>query len=412
MTPSIDSLCGKRVLLGISAGIAAYKTPDLVRKLRQAGAEVQVALTADAKQFVAPMALQAVTGSAPYCELFDSDAPDAMRHISLARWADLLLVAPATADLMARLADGRAKDLLTATCLACDAPRLLAPAMNAVMWQNPATQSNSTRLQEQGWQLAGPGDGDQACGDQGLGRMLEPQELVDRAAQLFTTGSLAGKQVLVSAGPTHEKLDPVRFIGNRSSGRMGFALAQAAAEAGAQVQLVAGPVHLPTPQGVRRTDVVNALQMRDAVVRLAPEMDVFVACAAVADYRPAQASEQKIKRAKAGDDLELRLTANPDIVAQVAALAEGPFILAFAAETEDLLGNAERKLAGKGVDMLAANDVSQPDSGIEAADNAITLLRAGGAAPEQLGRASKEQLARTLVERLAAALATGAGDKK
>ena len=392
-------------MLGISGGIAAYKTPDLVRRLKEAGAKVQVILTAEAERFVTPLSLQAVTGEPPQREMFAADGEnlkgDAMPHISLARWADLLLIAPATADLMARLAQGRAQDLLGATCLACDAPRLLAPAMNTRMWENPATAANASRLQQQGWQLAGPASGDQACGDNGSGRMLEPTELVERASELFAVGSLAGKRVLVNAGPTHEAIDPVRYLGNHSSGRMGFALAQAAAEAGAQVQLVAGPVQLPTPPGVERTDVTTAEQMREATLRMAAGADLLIACAAVADYRPVEAQEQKIRRLDCGSEMVLALQANPDIVAEVAGLTDRPYILAFAAETGDLERNARKKLERKGVDMIAANDISRPEIGFNSTLNAVTLVRADSKAVESFADMPKESLARALIDRLA-----------
>lgn len=405
---SIHSLQQKRVLLGISGGIAAYKTPDLVRKLKQAGAEVEVIMTDSAEQFVTRMSLQTVSGKPPHCNLFTSEHADTMQHISLARWADLILLAPATADLMARLVSGRADDLLSCVCLACsdDTQTMLAPAMNTVMWNNAATRANAAQLQQQGWHFAGPASGDQACGEVGVGRMLEPAELVQRAAGMFRSGALTGKTVVVSAGPTHENIDPVRFIGNRSSGRMGFALASAAAEAGAKVVLIAGPVSLPTPQGVARTDVVSARQMYQTVMEMAPQADIFIACAAVADYRPAETCKQKIKRQNLGDEWQLRLTANPDIVASVAAGDKPPFILAFAAESENLRANAERKLRHKKVDMVAANDISQADIGFDCEDNAITLVRADGA-PEKFARAGKNKLARILIERVAAAIPEG-----
>ena len=316
-------LSHKHVLLGVTGGIAAYKSAGLVRRLREQGADVRVVMTRGAQAFITPLTLQALSGRPVHTELLDSDAEAAMGHIELARWADVVLVAPATADFIARLVHGRADDLLAAICLATDAPLAVAPAMNRLMWENPATQDNMAVLARRGVHSFGPAEGEQACGETGPGRMLEPDALVTEVSGLFRTGALAGCHVLVTAGPTREPVDPVRYLTNRSSGRMGFAVAAAAAEAGARVTLVCGPVNLPTPAGVRRIDVETAAQMHDAVMQHAAGVDICIAAAAVADYRPAQVPEQKIKKSAASMSLELER--NPDIIATVAALEDGPF---------------------------------------------------------------------------------------
>src|SRR5580704_13993738 len=330
---------GKRILLGVTGGIAAYKSPDLVRRLREQGAEVQVVMTAAAREFVTAATFQAVSGRPVRTDLWDAAAEAAMGHIELARWAQLVLIAPATADFLARLAAGHADDLLSTLCLATEAPIAVAPAMNRVMWANAATRANVATLLHRNVQVLGPAEGEQACGEVGAGRMLEPLELADRASiMLLGGGPLQGRRVLITAGPTRERIDPVRFISNRSSGKMGFAVAQAAREAGAQVVLVAGPVSLATPVGVKRVDVESAAEMLAAVLRELPGTDVFISTAAVADYRPARAAEQKIK--KTTDTLELAMQRTTDVLATVAAHAERPFVVGFAAETEAVEQNA------------------------------------------------------------------------
>jgi len=389
-------MSGQHVVLGVTGGIAAYKSADLVRRLRDAGAEVRVVMTRGAQAFVTPLTFQAVSGQPVHTELLDAGAEAGMGHIELARWADQVLVAPATADFIARLAHGLADDLLTTLCLATTAPLVLAPAMNQQMWANPATGHNCALLQQRGVRLIGPDSGSQACGDTGPGRMTEPAELV---AALFADkpALLAGRHVVVTAGPTYEDIDPVRFIGNRSSGRMGFAVAAAAAEAGARVSLVAGPVRLDTPAGVERTDVRSAVEMRDIAVRLAREADVFIGVAAVADYAPASRAEQKIKKGQ--PQLTLELVSTPDIVAEVAALPKRPFTVGFAAETEQLRAHALEKLSRKSLDMIAANRVGREGSGFEAETNEILLLSTAG--EMALGTASKMQLARSLIREVA-----------
>lgn len=387
----------RRVLLGVAGGIAAYKACELVRRLRERDIEVRVVLTAGAARFVTATTFQALSGQPVRESLWDAGAEAAMGHIELARWADLILVAPASANLLARLAHGMADDLLTTLCLASDRPLWLAPAMNRLMWAHPATQANRDTLLARGARLLGPGSGAQACGEIGEGRMLEPAAIVAELLAQTAGSVLAGCRVLISAGPTHEDLDPVRYIGNRSSGRMGFALAEAAALAGAAVTVVAGPVALDTPAGVtRRIDVRSARQMHEAMLEQARQADIVIATAAVADYRPAQVFANKLK--KQGGPLTLELVENPDILRELAALRPRPFLVGFAAETENLEAHARAKLAAKGVDLIAANAVGA-GVGIETADNALSVFWAGGA--RALPRADKRVLARQLIALIA-----------
>jgi len=379
------------VLLGVGGGIAAYKSADLVRRLRERGAEVRVVMTGSATRFVAPATFQAVSGQPVRTSLWDEAAEAAMGHIELARWADRVLVAPATADLLARLAHGLADDLLTTLCLATEAPLFLAPAMNRAMWAHPATRANLDLLVARGATVLGPASGDQACGEVGEGRMLEPAELAGRVLAPPAL-LLAGRRVLVTAGPTYEDIDPVRFIGNRSSGRMGFAVAAAAVAMGARVQLVAGPCALPTPPGVVRTDVRSAAEMHQVVLAALPGQDLFVAAAAVADFTPARVAAHKLK--KDGGAPALALLPTPDILADVAARAERPFVLGFAAETEALEANARAKLERKRLDMIAANAVGD-GQGFDREDNALLVLWPGGSAT--LERAPKPVLATRLL---------------
>ncbi len=390
-----------RVLLGIGGGIAAYKSAELARRLQDAGAEVRVVMTDAALHFIGAPTLQALTGHPVRTSLWDEGAEAAMSHIELARWAQRIVVAPATADLVARLAHGLADDLLATVCLASAAPLAIAPAMNQQMWAHAAVRANIATLRQRGVAIFGPGSGEQACGDVGPGRMMEPDDIV-AALMRPAAGVLAGRRVLVNAGPTYEDIDPVRFIGNRSSGRMGFAIAQAAAEAGADVLLVAGPVALDTPNGVARRNVRSAAQMADAVLAEAPRHDVFVAAAAVADFRPREPAAAKIK--KEGGVPALDLVRTDDVLARVAALPQPPLLVGFAAETNDVERNARAKLAAKRLDLLAANRVGEPGTGFESADNALVLYAADGSS-EDLGRASKAELARALVARIAARLA-------
>jgi len=388
----MNELSGKRVLLGVTGGIAAYKSAELVRLLRKQGAEVRVVMTVAAREFVTPLTFQALSGYPVHTDLLDTGAEAAMGHIELARWADVLLIAPATADFIARLVSGRADELLTAVCLACDATVAIAPAMNHVMWNSPATQDNINTLKDRAVRVLGPAEGEQACGESGPGRMLEPAELVAALSDFFNTGVLAGRRVLVTAGPTREAIDPVRYLGNRSSGRMGYAVAAAAAEAGADVLLISGPVSLASPARVRRIDVESAAEMHAAVMDEIIGTDIFISVAAVADYRPQTIAEQKLKKTAATFSLEL--TRNPDILADVAALPDPPFTVGFAAETQAVASNARDKLRLKKLDMIAANAVGQ-QQGFNREDNALHVIWAQG--EQQLTLTGKAKLARQLV---------------
>ncbi len=386
-------LNNKRILLGVSGGIAAYKSAELVRHLRELGAEVRVVMTRSAEEFITPLTLQAVSGNLVSTSMLDPRAEAGMGHIELAKWADLILIAPATANLLARLAAGMGDELLTTLCLASPSPLAVAPAMNQQMYQHPATQANLATLSARGVQVWGPGIGSQACGDVGPGRMLDPLELVERSVQFLAAPRHPELKILITAGPTREAIDPVRFLSNHSSGKMGFALAEAAAELGAQVTLVAGPVALPTPAGVTRIDVESALQMRDAVMANLPGQTVFIGCAAVADYRVAEVAPQKIK--KHADEMHLQLVKNPDIIAEVAARPDKPFVVGFAAETEALAEHARDKLTRKGLDLIAANDVARAGQGFNAEHNALTLFWAHGQL--DLPLTGKRELARQLL---------------
>ena len=392
----MNYLSGKHILLGITGGIAAYKAAELVRLLRGQGAQVRVVMTAGACKFITPLTLQALSGNPVHTDLLDSAAEAAMGHIELARWADVLLIAPATADSLARLVQGRADDLLTAICLACEAPQAVAPAMNRAMWEHPATRANITTLAARGMHVLGPDRGEQACGETGPGRMLEPAGLVTGLGGLFSTGRLAGRRIVVTAGPTREALDPVRYLSNHSSGRMGYAVARAAVEAGADVILVSGPVSLETPAGVQRVDVVSAADMQAAVMQQVPGSDIFISVAAVADYRPQVAAAEKIR--KSTDTMSLALQRNPDILATVAALPGAPFSVGFAAETASLQDSAADKRITKGIDMIAANLVGD-GLGFDVAENALLVIWEGG--QRALPRTGKMRLARQLVELIA-----------
>ncbi|HSC76082.1 MAG TPA: bifunctional phosphopantothenoylcysteine decarboxylase/phosphopantothenate--cysteine ligase CoaBC [Pseudomonadales bacterium] len=394
----IAALANRQILLGITGGIAAYKSAELLRRLQDSGADVRVVMTPAATEFITPLTLQALSGHPVHTTLLDPEAESGMGHIELARWADLLLIAPASANFMARLVQGQGSDLLSTVCLATSAPIILAPAMNQAMWKNPATQSNVEILRQRGVALWGPANGLQACGDTGPGRMLEVDELLSRIAGQFDTGLLAGKRVLITAGPTREALDPVRYISNHSSGKMGFALAQACVDAGAVTTLIAGPVELATPARVKRIDVVSAQDMFEAVMANVKAADIVIAAAAVADYRPVSVSQNKIK--KAGSEImTLELVRNPDIVASVAALDIAPFTIGFAAETESVEQYALDKMQRKKLDMIIANDVSRSDIGFGSEDNAAMVFWPEGSV--EYKKMSKTQLAKKLVEKLA-----------
>jgi phosphopantothenoylcysteine decarboxylase/phosphopantothenate--cysteine ligase len=394
------ALTGKRILLGITGGIAAYKAAELVRMLVRAGADVRVALTEAGTRFVTPVTLQALSGQPVWTDLWDARVADNMGHIELSRDRDLIVVAPASADFMAKVAHGLADDLLSTLCLARRCPLLLAPAMNVEMWENAATQSNLQLLQAHGVMLAGPAAGDQACGEVGMGRMLEPAQLLTEIENFFQPKLLAGKRVLVTAGPTEEPIDPVRVLTNTSSGKMGYAIARAAREAGAHVTLVSGPVALATPPGVTRIDVRTAEEMFDAVKKASKSCDVFVAVAAVADYRVKNRAAQKLKKGNGG--LSLELEENPDILSWVAAQPKAPFCVGFAAESEKLAQHAREKRAKKSIPLIAAN-LAQDAIGKD--ESAITLYDDRGEHP--LGRGPKLELARRLLQHVAGMLPRG-----
>jgi phosphopantothenoylcysteine decarboxylase/phosphopantothenate--cysteine ligase len=386
-----------RVLLGVTGGIAAYKAVELVRRLVERDCEVQVVMTRGARELVGPLTFQAVSGRRVRDDLWDAAAEAAMGHIELARWADVVVVAPASANFLGTLAAGLGNDLLSTVCLATTAPIVLAPAMNQAMWANAVVQANRALLEARGVRLLGPASGDQACGETGPGRMMEPNEIA--AALLEQTGQLRvqplkGLKVVVTAGPTREPIDPVRYITNRSSGKMGFAVAAAAREAGAEVVLVAGPVALPTPAAVRRIDVETAEQMYKIVHDEIAGAEIFIGCAAVSDYRPGAVAEQKIKRS--AEKMDLALVRSPDTLASVAALPHPPFTVGFAAETHDVAKHARDKLERKRIDMIAANQVG-PDCGFDRETNALTVYWPGGG-ELALGEGGKGQLARRLVE--------------
>ena len=390
------------IVLGISGGIAAYKTPELVRRLRERGADVQIVMTASAEEFVTPTSLQAVSGRPIRSNLWDKDAEASMSHIELARWADLVLIAPATAEIMARLAGGGAPDLLTTLCLATEAPIAIAPAMNRVMWANPAVRANRETLRERGIRVLGPDHGSQACGETGAGRMLEPDVIAGEVccpefAGAVANGILAGRTVLVTAGPTREPIDPVRYITNRSSGKMGYAIAAAAHALGARVIMISGPVSLPEPRGTEVVRVETAADMHAATHERIAEADIFIAAAAVSDYRLAQASAQKIKKTK--DTMTLELVRSPDILASVTELEDAPFTVGFAAETENVREYALAKLNDKKLDMIVANRVGS-DCGFDYDDNAAELLWAGGA--KAFDKMPKPELAVGLMDIVAA----------
>lgn len=370
------SLTNKNVLLGIGGGIAAYKSADLVRRLKERGFDVRVVMSQSAMEFITPLTLQALSGHPVSSSLLDPAAEAAMGHIELARWADLVIIAPATANILARINAGMADELITTTCLATEAPIALCPAMNQQMYRNVATQANLTSLVSRGFTLWGPANGTQACGEVGLGRMLEPLEIAELAKQFFASPlepkPLAGQSVLITAGPTREAIDPVRYISNHSSGKMGFALAKAAADMGATVTLVSGPVNLTTPEGVNRIDVESAKNMLDAVMENIDKKDIFIGCAAVADYHVSDIATSKIK--KSAEKMQLALVRNPDILATVANLANRPFVVGFAAETHDVEIYARDKLKRKNLDMIAANDVSITGLGFNANANALRVF--------------------------------------
>ncbi|MBE3896358.1 bifunctional phosphopantothenoylcysteine decarboxylase/phosphopantothenate--cysteine ligase CoaBC [Vibrio parahaemolyticus] len=395
----MQTLAGKKILLGISGGIAAYKCAELTRRLIERGAQVQVVMTKAAKEFITPLTMQAVSGRPVSDSLLDPAAEASMGHIELAKWADLVLLAPATADLIARMSAGMGNDLLTTLVLATDSPVAVSPAMNQQMYRNIATQENIATLARRGMHIWGPAAGEQACGDVGPGRMLEPMQLVHLCEQFFQPKVLEGKSILISAGPTRESIDPVRYITNHSSGKMGYALANAAAQLGAKVTLVSGPVNLSTPMGVERIKVSSAQEMYEAVMAQAISNDAFISCAAVADYRPEAIASQKLKKTTDNDQMTIKMVKNPDIVASVAALTDKrPFTVGFAAETNDVETYARGKLAKKNLNMICANDVSVEGQGFNSNDNAITLFWPDGELA--LALESKEALSFKILEKM------------
>ncbi|PFG45518.1 phosphopantothenoylcysteine decarboxylase/phosphopantothenate--cysteine ligase [Vibrio sp. ES.051] len=395
----MQTLAGKKILLGISGGIAAYKCAELTRRLIERGAQVQVVMTKAAQEFITPLTMQAVSGRPVSNSLLDPAAEASMGHIELAKWADLVLIAPATADLIARMSAGMGNDLLTTLVLATESPVAVSPAMNQQMYRNVTTQENIATLLRRGMHIWGPAAGEQACGDIGPGRMLEPMQLVRQCERFFQPKVLEGKSVLITAGPTREALDPVRYITNHSSGKMGYALASAAVQMGAKVTLVSGPVSLSTPDGVERINVSSAQEMHDAVMAKATNHDAFISCAAVADYRPETIASEKLKKTADNDQMVINMVKNPDIVASVATMpAQRPFTVGFAAETNDVETYARGKLVKKKLDMICANDVSIKGQGFNSNDNALTLFWPEGELA--LALESKEALSFKILEKM------------
>lgn len=397
----MPSLANKRVLLGVTGGIAAYKSAEVVRRLQGLGASVRVVMTQGGTEFITPLTMQALSGNPVHTVLLDADAEAAMGHIELARWADVIVIAPTSADFIAKLVSGEGSDLLSTLCLASRSPLAVAPAMNQGMWRNASTQHNIECLRGRGVHIFGPAEGEQACGDIGPGRMIEPGDIAELTADLFETGSLAGKKIVITAGPTREAIDPVRYISNHSSGKMGYALAEAAAEAGAETILISGPVNLTTPERVKTRKVTSAQEMYDAALTEANGCDLFIASAAVADYRPVQVSDKKIK--KSADTMTVKLVKNPDIVSAVAALEKRPFTVGFAAETasaeDGLEHHARGKLERKNLDLVIANDVSDRTIGFNSDDNAVLVVEMQGS--EAIPKINKSILARQLIAKIA-----------
>ena len=370
----MKSLANKNILLGVTGGIAAYKSAEIVRHLKKSGASVRVVMTRSAEEFITPLTLQALSGDRVSTELLDAEAEAAMGHIELAKWADGILIAPATANTIARLSSGRGDDLLSTVTLAFDGPISVAPAMNQAMWRDERTQENLKKLIDQDFGICGPGSGEQACGDVGLGRMLEPIDILDMFSLSFNEGTLSGKKILITAGPTQEPIDPVRFITNRSSGKMGYSLVEAALESGANVTLISGPVNIEPPSNCNFVSIKTAEEMYDAVMHHISGMDVYIGTAAVSDYSPAKASDSKIKKDGSSSPMVLELKENQDILKSVSELEQRPYVVGFAAETNDLIKNAEKKLSNKNLDLIIANDVSNKDIGFDSDDNEVTLI--------------------------------------
>lgn len=392
----MKSLINKNILLGVTGGIAAYKSAEIVRGLKKAGSSVRVVMTQSAKEFITPLTLQALSGNPVSTDLLDVEAEAAMGHIELARWADAILIAPATANTLAKLSSGRADDLLSSITLAFDGPIGLAPAMNQAMWKDERTQSNIQNLEHKNFSLYGPGSGEQACGDVGLGRMLEPSEIIELFASLFEAGTMSNKSILITAGPTQEPIDPVRYLTNRSSGKMGYALAEAAVEAGAQVTLVSGPVNIEPPARCNLVSVKTAEEMHEAVMHHIKKKDIYIGTAAVADYSPTKVEGSKIKKDRSNSPLVLEMKENKDILKEVSELEDKPYMVGFAAETDDLLENARKKLETKKLDLIIANDVSDKSIGFDSNENEVTLITSS----EELllDRDSKKKISKKILE--------------
>ena len=370
----MKSLTNKNILLGVTGGIAAYKSAEIVRHLKKSGASVRVVMTRSAEEFITPLTLQALSGNRVSTELLDAEAEAAMGHIELAKWADGILIAPATANTIARLSSGRGDDLLSTVTLAFDGPISIAPAMNQAMWRDERTQENLNKLINNNFGICGPGSGEQACGDIGLGRMLEPLEILEMFSSSFDKGIMSGKRILITAGPTQEPIDPVRFITNRSSGKMGYALAEAAIESGAQVTLISGPVNIEPPSNCNLVAFKTAKEMYESVMHHIKGADVYIGTAAVSDYSPAHINESKIKKDGSNAAMVLELKENQDILKSVSELEERPYVVGFAAETDNLIENAEKKLNNKNLDLIVANDVSDKEIGFDSDENEVTLI--------------------------------------
>ena len=392
----MKSLINKNIILGVTGGIAAYKSAEIVRHLKKSGSSVRVVMTSSAEEFITPLTLQALSGNRVSTDLLDAESEAAMGHIELAKWADAILIAPATANTLARLSSGRGDDLLSTVSLAFDGPISIAPAMNQAMWKDNRTQENLENLQKKGFQICGPGSGEQACGDVGLGRMLEPLEILELFSSSFDQGNLSERSILITAGPTQEPIDPVRFITNRSSGKMGYSLAEAAIEAGAKVTLISGPVNLEPPPNCNFISIETANEMHEAVMHHVKSKDVYIGTAAVADYRPVTFHESKIKKNTDKSSLTLQLQENQDILKSVSELNERPYLVGFAAETDNLLSNAKKKLKNKRLDLIVANDVSNKEIGFDSNENEVTLIT--NSEEKLLEKQNKKKISKKIID--------------
>jgi len=395
----MKQLANKHVLLCVTGGIAAYKAAEIIRLFKTSGSNVRVLMTSAAKEFITPLTMQALSGNQVHTDLLDTDAEAAMGHIELAKWSDIVLIAPCSANSIARLASGKGDDLMTAVCLAAECKIYFAPAMNQAMWSDSRTQNNHKKLLENKFIPIGPNSGEQACGDEGYGRMSEPQEIVNNIASGFSEGLLAGKKILITAGPTREKIDPVRFISNRSSGKMGFSIAEAARDEGGLVSLISGPVSLETPNEIKRINVESADEMLSEVDKVINDFDLFISTAAVSDYKPEEYEVQKIKKEKNTDNLNLELIANKDILKHVSKDKGDLKVIGFAAETQNIIENAKRKLNEKNLDLIIANDVSDPSIGFDSDENEVYLIT--DEIEKKIDRVSKKKLSRSIIEFIA-----------